>query len=159
MCEARRDRSGPEATNSETADANDELQSMYDSKEVSIPNVQFSQGQLYRSVTDLQQLDVQEDPKKRRCCECIPICLPLITLISTPGVTFDNSLLIALVDWARTMSWGSFCSDHLKLLAVFLPRECKQSKDRKEAIHNLDKFYLRWCYKSIGRGDFLTFVS
>lgn len=71
MCEARRDRSGPEATNFETADANDEVQSMYDSSEVSIPTVQFSQGQLYRSVTDLQQLDVQEDPKKRRCCECL----------------------------------------------------------------------------------------
>lgn len=159
VCKVGRDQIDLESMNSETADDNDEVQTMYGSGEAAVSTVQSCQGQRHTAVTNLQQLKIQEDLRKRQCCECIPICLPLITLISTPGLTFDNSLLMALIDWARTMSWGSFCSDHLELLALFLPMEYVQFKDRKEVIQNLENFRLRGCHKSRGRRYLLTSVS
>lgn len=97
-----------------------------------------------------QRLEAKEITKDWQCCGCIPICLPLITLLSNTSGTFDENLLTALIDWARTMSWGSFCSDHLIRLAKHVPGE--NSQIRSVVIWNLERFRLRGSFHSIGKG-------
>lgn len=129
------------------------MQSIYNSGRVPLQTPQSCQGRLHTEVSGPQQLEAEEDARKWQCCECIPICLPLIALISISGATFDDRLLTALIDWARTMSWGSFCSDHLMRLAQFIPGEYPPGKERSEVIQKLEEFCLRECYRSIGKGQ------
>ncbi|KAJ6147249.1 hypothetical protein N7497_009231 [Penicillium chrysogenum] len=101
-------------------------------------------------VSPTQPLQTNTELDEWQCCGCIPICLPLIALISTPGAKFDKKLLTALVDWAYTMSWGSFCSDHLMQLAQFIPGEDPCNRNRTEAIQSLEAFSSRGRYSCIG---------
>ncbi|KAJ5457291.1 hypothetical protein N7530_012565 [Penicillium desertorum] len=112
---------------------------------LSLPDTPLSLG-----FSPTQELQTSKEPDEWQCCGCIPICLPLIALISTPEAKFDKKLLTALVDWAYTMSWGSFCSDHLMRLAQFIPGEDPCYRNRTEAIQNLEAFCSRGCYSSIG---------
>ena len=96
-----------------------------------------------------QPLQTNKEPDEWQCCGCIPICLPLIALISTSEAKFDMKLLTALVDWAYTISWGSFCSDHLVRLAQFIPGEDPCDRTRAEAIQDLEAFCSHGCYSSI----------
>lgn len=118
----------------------------------SIPNTQ-SQRLLPFAASPTQGLPTNKDPNEWQCCGCIPICLPLIALITTPQARLDTKLLTALVDWAYTISWGSFCSEHLMRLAHFIPREDLRDSTRAEVIHKLEAFCSRGCYSSIGTPD------
>ncbi|CRL27491.1 unnamed protein product [Penicillium camemberti] len=114
----------------------------------SIPNTQ-SQRLLPLGASPTQGLPTNKDPNGWQCCGCIPICLPLIALITTPQARFDTKLLTALVDWAYTISWGSFCSEHLMRLAHFIPTKDLGDSTRAEVIHKLEAFCSRGCYSSI----------
>ncbi|KAL2695141.1 hypothetical protein AAEP93_003894 [Penicillium crustosum] len=97
-----------------------------------LPNIQ-SQNPLSLAASPTQELPTNKDPNEWQCCGCIPICLPLIALITTPQARFDTKLLTALVDWAYTISWGSFCSEHLRRLAHFIPTEDPCDSTRAES--------------------------
>lgn len=114
-----------------------------------LPNIQ-SQNPLSLAASPTQELPTNKDPNEWQCCGCIPICLPLIALITTPQARFDTKLLTALVDWAYTISWGSFCSEHLRRLAHFIPTEDPCDSTRAEVIHKLEAFSSRRCYSYIG---------
>ncbi|KAJ5431819.1 hypothetical protein N7445_008317 [Penicillium cf. griseofulvum] len=118
------------------------------SEALSHPNT-LSRGVLSLDVSPTQGSRTSTDRNEWQCCGCIPICLPLIALISAPQASFDKRLLAALVDWAYTMSWGSFCSDHLMRLARFIPGEDPQDRTRADVIQNLEIFCSRECYSSI----------
>jgi hypothetical protein len=118
------------------------------SEALSPPNT-LPQGVLPLDVSSTQGSETNTDRNEWLCCGCIPISLPLIALISAPQASFDKRLLAALVDWAYTMSWGSFCSDHLMRLARFIPGEDPRDQTRADVIQNLEMFCSRECYSSM----------
>ncbi|KAJ6140324.1 hypothetical protein N7471_006810, partial [Penicillium samsonianum] len=122
------------------------------SGELSLPDTP-SQGVFSLGVSPTQGPRTNKDPNEWQTCGCTPICLPLIALISTPQARFDKKLLTALVDWAYTVSWGSFCSEHLMRLTQFITGEDPRGRTRAEAIQNLEAFCSRGCYSSIIIGD------
>ncbi|CAI7577905.1 unnamed protein product [Penicillium discolor] len=122
------------------------------SKTLSLPNTE-SQRLLPFAASPTQGSPTNKDPNEWQCCGCIPICLPLIALITTPQARFDTKLLTALVEWAYTISWGSFCSEHLMRLAHFIPTEDPHDSTRAEVIHKLEEFCSRGCYSSIGTAN------
>lgn len=123
------------------------------SGELSLPDTP-SQGVFSLGVSPTQGPRTNKDLNEWQTCGCTPICLPLIALISTLQARFDKKLLTALVDWAYTVSWGSFCSEHLMRLAQFITGEDPRGRTRAEAIQNLEAFCSRGCYSSISTGDF-----
>ncbi|KAJ5212970.1 hypothetical protein N7449_000139 [Penicillium cf. viridicatum] len=106
----------------------------------SLPNTQW-QRLLPFAASPTQGLRTNKEPSEWQCCGCISICLPLIALITTPQGRLDTKLPTALVDWVYTISWGSFCSEHLMRLAHFIPREDPRDSTRAEVIHKLEAFY------------------
>ncbi|KAJ5606782.1 hypothetical protein N7537_003401 [Penicillium hordei] len=108
-----------------------------------------SQRLLPFAASPTQGLQTHKAPNEWQCCGCIPICLPLIALITTPQARLDTKLLMALMDWAYTISWGSFCSEHLMRLAHFIPGEDPRDSTRAEVIHKLEAFRSRGSYSSI----------
>lgn len=118
----------------------------------SLSNTQ-SQSLLPFAASPTQGLLTSKDPNEWQCCGCIPICLPLIALITTPEARLDTKLLTALVEWAYTISWGSFCSGHLMRLARFIPTEDPCDSTRADVIHILEAFCSRGCYSSIGTAN------
>lgn len=126
----------------------------------SLPHTQ-SQRLLPLAASPTQRLPPNKDPNEWQCCGCIPICLPLIALITTPQARLDTKLLTALVDWAYTISWGSFCSEHLMRLAHFIPTQDPCDSTRAEIIHKLEAFCSRGCYSSRGMATspFMTDTS
>ncbi|KAJ5355647.1 hypothetical protein N7517_010256 [Penicillium concentricum] len=126
----------------------DPLSSTIQSEVLSRPNT-LSQGMLSLDPSSPQGLQTNTNQNEWQCCGCIPICLPLIALISTPQARFDKRLLTALVDWAYTMSWGSFCSEHLTRLARFISGADSRGRTRADTIQKLESFCSRECYSSI----------
>ncbi|KAJ5969994.1 hypothetical protein N7501_006242 [Penicillium viridicatum] len=114
----------------------------------SLPHTQ-SQRLLPLAASPTQGLPLNKDPNEWQCCGCIPICLPLIALITTPQARLHTKLLTALVDWAYTISWGSFCSEHLMRLAHLIPTQDPCDSTRAEIIHKLEAFCSRGCYSFI----------
>ncbi|KAJ5927598.1 hypothetical protein N7516_009371 [Penicillium verrucosum] len=112
-----------------------------------------SQSLLPFAASPTEGLPTNKDPNEWQCCGCIPICLPLIALITTPQARLDTKLLTALVEWAYTISWGSFCSEHLMRLAHFIPTEDLCDSTRADVIHILEAFCSRGCYSSIATAN------
>ncbi|CAG8910207.1 unnamed protein product [Penicillium egyptiacum] len=110
----------------------------------SLPNTPLSLG-----VSPTQGSRTSEEANEWLCCGCIPICLPLIALISPPEARLGKRLLAALVDWAHTISWGSFCSDHLMRLAQFILGDDPCDRTRTEVIQSLEALRSRECHSSI----------
>ena len=99
-----------------------------------------SQSQSPSGVSPTQRLQLHKDSNEWQWCGCIPVCLPLIALITTPQARFDTKLLLALVIWAYKISWGSFCSEHLMRLARLIPTEGPLDRSRADIIQKLEAF-------------------
>ncbi|THC90055.1 hypothetical protein EYZ11_010485 [Aspergillus tanneri] len=81
-------------------------------------------------------------------CDCAPICLPLVAFLSSVKNAISQQLTTALVHWARSVSWGSFCSSHLQRLAVLATGIDIINKDRIDLIGTLESVCQYTCEHS-----------
>ncbi|OQE35183.1 hypothetical protein PENCOP_c014G01884 [Penicillium coprophilum] len=133
----------------------DSTPSTIHSEALSLPKTP-SQEVLSLDISSTQGLQTNTGRSEWQCCGCIPICLPLIALISTPHARFEKRLLKALVDWAYTISWGSFCSEHLMRLARFIPENDPRDQNRVDVIRNLEKFSSRECHSFMSNDSYIS---
>lgn len=112
-----------------------------------------------RTVTIMQQRNLQQadecsleasfdkhpNSKSVASCGCAPICFPLIALLAQRTSEFSEPLISKLLHWARSVSWESFCREHLEGLYSQVFHSERVELDRRQVALQLERVYRSRC--------------
>lgn len=82
------------------------------------------------------------DDEGQPVCHCLPICFPLVILMSVHMPRMTDGLILGLFRWAQEVSWSSLCSYHLRCLASYKCGDDVYFLSRAEIVHRLEEFIL-----------------
>ncbi|KAF9886005.1 hypothetical protein FE257_012186 [Aspergillus nanangensis] len=100
------------------------------------------------SDANLSNLSSSSDGETTLCspssmgCECSPICLPLMILLSSNPPDIREELVLGLFRWAQSVSWSSLCLWHMQCLAAFKFGDQAFFWAQSEIIHHLEQVLL-----------------